>query len=66
MTNEPAQVHPDQGALFPQPKPPIVIDYARADGGPLTDEDFDKLQELARTASTLPIPPSGKVTIRCR
>lgn len=66
MTTAPVQVHPDQGALFPLPKPPIVIDYARADGGPLTDKDFDRLQEIARTASTLPVPPSGKVTIRCR
>ncbi|MFJ3914372.1 hypothetical protein [Streptomyces vinaceus] len=62
---EPVQVHPDQGALFPQPKPPIVIDYARADGGPLTDEDLDRLRELARTASALPVA-SGEVTIRCR
>ncbi|MFF8387779.1 hypothetical protein ACF053_29635 [Streptomyces kanasensis] len=61
----PVDVHLGQGVLFPLPKPPIVIDYARADGGPLTDEDFARLQELARTASTLPTP-SGKVTIRCR
>ncbi|MFI9214274.1 hypothetical protein ACIGW7_39865 [Streptomyces sp. NPDC053253] len=64
MSDAPVQVHPAQGALFPLPKPPIVIDYARPDGGPLTDEDFDRLQEIARTASTLPV--SGKVTIQCR
>ncbi|MEV6357926.1 hypothetical protein [Streptomyces hydrogenans] len=66
MTNAPMGIHPGQGALFPLPKPPIVIDYARADGGPLTDEDFARLQEIARTAFALPVPPSGKVTIRCR
>ncbi|WP_455361256.1 hypothetical protein [Streptomyces sp. SYSU K21746] len=33
-------------------RPPITIDYARPDGGPLTGEDFDRLARLARAATT--------------
>ncbi|MFD9453473.1 hypothetical protein ACFWBC_10330 [Streptomyces sp. NPDC059985] len=54
-----------QLALFAEPRPSVVIEYARHDGGPLTDEDFTRMQELARAASSHPLPV-GKVTIRCR
>ncbi|MEV6400859.1 hypothetical protein AB0M39_39810 [Streptomyces sp. NPDC051907] len=59
------QVHPAQGALFPLPKPPVVIDYARPDGGSLIDEDFDRRQEIARAVSSLP-SHRGKVAVPCR
>lgn len=38
--------------LFRPPGPGVVISYARPDGGPLTDADFDHLARLARTATT--------------
>ncbi|MFE4829815.1 hypothetical protein [Streptomyces sp. NPDC056672] len=38
--------------LFRPPGPRIVISYARPDGGPLTDADFDHLAQLARVAIT--------------
>ncbi|WP_047471569.1 hypothetical protein [Streptomyces sp. M10] len=42
-----------QLALFRvQPRPSIIIDYARPDGASLTDEDFDHLARIARAAAT--------------
>ncbi|MEU1312551.1 hypothetical protein ABZ419_27180 [Streptomyces cinnamoneus] len=41
-------VSPGQLELFPR----VVLHYARPDGGPLTDADFELLAELARTATT--------------
>ncbi|MEU9535852.1 hypothetical protein AB0D00_26535 [Streptomyces sp. NPDC048213] len=38
--------------LFRLPGPPVVISYARPDGGPLTDADFEHIARLARTATT--------------
>lgn len=36
-----------QLALFRvQPRPSVIIDYARPDGGPLTDADFEMLRGL--------------------
>ncbi|GAA2964935.1 hypothetical protein GCM10010518_59380 [Kitasatospora cinereorecta] len=44
---------PGQLELFRvQARPHLTIDYARPDGGPLTDADFDFLARLARTATT--------------
>lgn len=40
-----------QLALFPVRTSRRVVSYARPDGGPLTDADFDHLARLARTAS---------------
>ncbi|MFF6903330.1 hypothetical protein [Streptomyces hydrogenans] len=45
-------------------QPRVVIDYARPDGGPLTEADYDHLARLARAASSLPLS-AGEVTIRC-
>jgi hypothetical protein len=33
-------------------RPSITIDYARPDGGPLADADFDHLARIARAATT--------------
>ncbi|QRV25853.1 hypothetical protein I6J39_34975 (plasmid) [Streptomyces californicus] len=42
----------EQLALFSvRPRPSITIDYARPDGGPLTDADFDHLARIARAAT---------------
>ncbi|MER7223315.1 hypothetical protein [Streptomyces rubradiris] len=35
-----------------RPRPHLVLDYARPDGGPLTDADFAPLTRLARAATT--------------
>ncbi|MGA5599001.1 hypothetical protein ACPCSE_32695 [Streptomyces cellulosae] len=35
-----------------QARPHITIDYARPDGGPLTDADFEHLARIARAATT--------------
>lgn len=44
---------PGQLELFRvRSRPHLTIDYARPDGGPLTDVDFDVLARLARTAIT--------------
>ncbi|MGA5578361.1 hypothetical protein ACPCK9_26500 [Streptomyces koyangensis] len=46
-------VCPGQLELFrARPRPSIIIDYARPDGGPLTDEDFDHLAQIARAATS--------------
>jgi hypothetical protein len=34
-----------------RPSPSIAIDYARPDGGPLTDADFDHLARIARAVT---------------
>ncbi|MEV6147056.1 hypothetical protein [Streptomyces sp. NPDC051992] len=56
LTNAPAAeatpVSPGQLELFRPPGPRVVISYARPDGGPLTDADFEHLARLARTATT--------------
>jgi hypothetical protein len=53
LTAQATPVHPRQLELFPvRTRPRIAIDYARPDGGPLTDDDFDLLAQLARTAIT--------------
>jgi len=33
-------------------RPHLTIDYARPDGGPLTDADFQHLARIARAATT--------------
>ncbi|MGW9439620.1 hypothetical protein [Streptomyces sp. NPDC055607] len=33
-------------------RPRVTIDYARPDGGPLTDADFDHLARIAQAART--------------
>ncbi|GHH25950.1 hypothetical protein Srubr_26270 [Streptomyces rubradiris] len=46
-------VCPGQLELFRvRPRPHLVLDYARPDGGPLTDADFAPLTRLARAATT--------------
>ncbi|QHC33872.1 hypothetical protein [Streptomyces sp. HF10] len=46
-------VGPGQLELFRvRPRPSITIDYARPDGGPLTDADFAHLARIARAATT--------------
>ncbi|KPC91781.1 hypothetical protein ADL27_28515 [Streptomyces sp. NRRL F-6602] len=46
-------VGPGQLALFRvRSRPSITIDYARPDGGPLTDADFEHLARIARAATT--------------
>lgn len=62
---EATPLHPGQLALFPAPGPRIVISYARPDGGPLTDADFDHLARLARTASEA-TPTHERPTTSCR
>ncbi|WP_433407066.1 hypothetical protein [Streptomyces sp. CA-146814] len=43
----------EQLELFPvRPRPSITIDYARPDGGALTDADFEHLARLAGAAAT--------------
>ncbi|MFK0121617.1 hypothetical protein [Streptomyces sp. NPDC090994] len=44
---------PGQLELFRvRSRPSITIAYARPDGGPLTDADFDHLARIARAATT--------------
>ncbi|MET9562509.1 hypothetical protein [Streptomyces tauricus] len=44
---------PGQLALFRvQARPHITIDYARPDGGPISDADFQHLARIARAATT--------------
>ncbi|UQI49827.1 hypothetical protein M1P56_35650 (plasmid) [Streptomyces sp. HU2014] len=50
---------PGQVALFPGSGTRVVITYARPDGGPLTDADFDHLAQLAHAASGTPTRPTG-------
>ncbi|MFF8387773.1 hypothetical protein ACF053_29605 [Streptomyces kanasensis] len=46
-------VHPGQLELFRvRRRPSTTIDYARPDGGPLADADFDHLARIARAATT--------------
>lgn len=56
LTNAPAAeatpVCAGQLELFHRPGPRVVISYARPDGGPLTDADFEHLARLARMATT--------------
>ncbi|THA65370.1 hypothetical protein E6R60_33170 [Streptomyces sp. A0642] len=56
LTNAPAaEATPlcdGQLELFRPPGPRVVISYARPDGGPLTDADFEHLARLARAATT--------------
>ncbi|MGW6651225.1 hypothetical protein AMK23_34410 [Streptomyces sp. CB02130] len=45
----------EQLALFSmRPRPSITIDYARPDGQPLTDADFDHLAQIARATTRRP------------
>jgi hypothetical protein len=51
---EPVELHPGQGTLFgvTVTRTCTVTDYARPDGGALTDADFDDLAQLARSVVT--------------
>ncbi|MFD8268524.1 hypothetical protein [Streptomyces althioticus] len=40
-------------------RPHIIIDYARPDGGPLTDADFEHLARIARAATVRHCPGEG-------
>ncbi|WP_181800357.1 hypothetical protein [Streptomyces ipomoeae] len=43
----PVEHCPGQLELFPVRTTSVTLDYARPDGQPLTDADFDQLQQLA-------------------
>lgn len=46
-------VIPGQLELFRvRTRPAVTITYARPDGGPLTDADFDHLARIVRAATT--------------
>ena len=43
---------PGQGELFPVTvQRSVFVDYARPDGQPLTDADFDRLAAMTRSAT---------------
>ncbi|MFE3601351.1 hypothetical protein [Streptomyces sp. NPDC059142] len=52
-TPQATPVSPGQLELFRvRTRPHITLDYARPDGSPLTDADFDHLARIARAAIT--------------